>query len=86
MTTQQDLERMYIKFDKDIVKRSRFFRFLLAVDQLFNAVLWNGSQDETISSHIYRKQQQGTSSKLEDSICWVLKKLESSHCFKSRGE
>lgn len=30
-------------------------RFLLVLDQMGNVLFWNGSQDETISSHIGRK-------------------------------
>ena len=47
------------KFENDMKKRSRFFRFLLALDQLGNVLFWNGSQDETISSHIHRRIESG---------------------------
>ena len=43
------------KFELDVKKRSRLNRFLLVLDQMFNVILWNGSQDETISSHIHRR-------------------------------
>jgi hypothetical protein len=77
---------LYAKFDNDVAKRSRLMRFLLAVDQLFNVLLWNGSQDETISSHIHRRQEKGTANWFDNTICCMLKKLEAEHCLKSRGE
>lgn len=77
---------LYEKFDNDIAKRKRWYRFLLSVDQLFNVVLWNGSQDETISSHIHRKQLNGTSTWFDNLVCRGLKFIESKHCLKSVGE
>ena len=47
------------KFELDVKKRSRLNRFLLVLDQMFNVILWNGSQDETISSHIHRRIESG---------------------------
>ena len=43
------------KFENDTRKRTRLFRFLLVPDQIVNVVFWNGSQDETVSSHISRR-------------------------------
>ena len=77
---------LYAKFDNDVAKRSRLFRFLLVFDQMFNVLLWNGSQDETISSHIHRRQLNGTATWFDKKICCLLKKLESEHCAKSVGE
>ena len=74
------------KFENDVKKRSRTMRFLLVLDQMFNVLLWNGSQDETISSHIHRKQEKGTATWFDKKICCLLKKLESEHCNKSLGE
>ena len=74
------------KFENDVKKRSRFFRFLLALDQLGNVLFWNGSQDETISSHIHRNQIAGTATWFDNLVCRLLKKLERNHCEKSRGE
>lgn len=79
-------EELYKKFDNDIKKRSRLLRLLLAIDQFFNVLLWNGSQDETISSHIHRKQFAGTATWFDNRICCILKKIESKHCLKSAGE
>jgi len=79
-------KEMEQKFIIDEVKRSRFFRFLLAFDQMCNVVLWNGSQDETISSHIGRLIESGKATRFDNAICFILKKMESNHCFKSRGE
>ena len=67
------------KFDNDIKKRSRFYRFLLVIDQMMNVLFWNGSQDETVSSHIGRTGRSKW-------LCNILKKLEHNHCNKSLGE
>ena len=79
-------EELYQKFDSDIAKRSRAMRFLLVLDQMFNVLVWNGSQDETISSHIQRKIQKGTATWFDKKLCCLLKKLEHNHCEKSVGE
>lgn len=80
------LEELYQKFDKDVQKRSRTMRLLLAIDQFFNVLIWNGSQDETISSHMYRRIEKGKALWIEKITCNLLQKLETSHCYKSRGE
>lgn len=84
--TPQELETLYTKFKNDVEKRSRWYRFLLVLDQMGNVVFWNGSQDETISSHIARRQEAGTATWLDNFICCILKKLEQNHCKKSEGE
>lgn len=61
-------------------------RFLLVLDQMLNVVFWNGSQDETVSSHIYRRIESGKANKIERFICVVLRRFERSHCYKSFGE
>lgn len=76
---KKDLRELYDKFDRDIAKRGRFYRVLLAIDQLGNVLLFNGSQDETISSYIGRTGKAKW-------LCNILKKIEDSHCYKSRGE
>lgn len=86
MRTPEELEILYKKFDRDVAKRNRFFRFLLALDQLGNVIFWNGSQDETISSHIQRRIKNGTANWFDKKLCCLLKKLESNHCEKSLGE
>jgi len=35
---------------------SRWFRFLISLDQMANVVLWNGMPDETISARAWREQ------------------------------
>ena len=74
------------KFENDIKKRSRLNRFLLVLDQMFNVILWNGSQDETISSHIHRRIENGKATWFDKKLCCLLKKLEDNHCAKSIGE
>ena len=78
--------QMIEKFENDVKKRSRFMRFLLALDQLGNVLFWNGSQDETISSHIHRRIESGKANWFDKKLCCLLKKLEDNHCAKSIGE
>lgn len=84
--TPEALATLYAKFDDDMMKRTRLQRAVLASDQFLNVVFLNGSQDETISSHIHRKQIAGTSNRFLDGVCCLLSKLETNHCYKSRGE
>ena len=86
MRTPEELEILYAKFDRDVQKRSRLMRFLLVLDQMFNVILWNGSQDETISSHIHRRIESGKANWFDKKMCCLLKKLEDNHCAKSLGE
>jgi hypothetical protein len=79
-------ELLILKFKRDIEKRSRIQRFLLVFDQMCNVVFWNGSQDETISSHIGRLVESGKATWFDNAICFILKKMDSNHCFRSRGE
>ena len=74
------------KFNNDMKKRTRLKRFLLVLDQMCNVIFWNGSQDETVSSHIGRKIDNGTATWFDKKVCCLLKKLESNHCIKSKGE
>ena len=50
--TPEEKKVLIEKFERDMEKRNRWYRFLLVLDQMGNVVFWNGSQDETISSHI----------------------------------
>ena len=77
---------LYVKFDNDIANRTRWMSFLLVLDQMFNVLIWNGSQDETISSHIHRKQEKHIANWFDKAVCCLLKKFESEHCLKSLGE
>ena len=77
---------MYAKFEQDVIKRSKGNRILLAFDQLLNVIFWNGSQDETISSHIARRQLAGTATWFDNKVCCVLKRLQTNHCNRSKGE
>ncbi len=78
--------QMIEKFKNDMKKRSRFKRFLLVLDQMGNVLFWNGSQDETISSHIHRRIESGKANWFDKKLCCLLKKLEDNHCAKSIGE
>ena len=74
------------KFKKDMVKRNRLMRFLLVLDQMINVVFWNGSQDETVSSHIGRRIEENKATCFDKRLCCFLSKLEHNHCNKSLGE
>lgn len=80
------MEELYKKFDEDVKKRSRVLRLLLAIDQFFNVLFWNGSQDETISSHVRRRIDDDKANKFEIWLCSVLRRFERNHCKKSLGE
>ena len=86
MKSKEELELLFAKFDRDVQKRSRFMRFLLSLDQMGNVLFWNGSQDETISSHIHRRIESGKANWFDKKLCCLLKKLENNHCEKSIGE
>lgn len=74
------------KFENDVKKRSRLMRFLLVLDQMANVIFWDGSQDETISSHIGRRIEKGTATWFDKKLCCLLKKIEKNHCNESLGE
>jgi hypothetical protein len=83
-----EIERKILaeKFDRDVQNRSRWKRLLLATDQWFAVLFWNASQDETISSHIYRKIQNNNATWFDKLLCKGLRKLDNQHCKKSLGE
>lgn len=83
---KKNKEALIKKFENDVKKRSWIMRVLLAIDQLGNVLFWNGSQDETISSHIHRKIENGKATWFDKKLCCLLKKLEDNHCAKSIGE
>ena len=74
------------KFEEDKQKRTRLMRFLLVLDQMLNVVIWDGSQDETVSSHIGRRIENGEATWFDKKLCCFLKLFEDNHCNKSLGE
>ena len=74
------------KFKDDMAKRNRLMRFLLVLDQTVNVLLWNGSQDETVSSHIGRRIKDNKATWFDKKLCCLLSKLDYNHCNKSLGE
>ncbi len=74
------------KFEYDVKKRSYIARLLLVIDQFFNVLIWNGSQDETVSSHIGRRIEAGKALWVEHKLCALLRMLQSKHCLRARGE
>lgn len=83
---QEHIKIFVDKFNHDVETRGRFFRFLLSLDQMFNVLLWNGSQDETISSHIGRRIAEDRATKFDKIVCCFLRKIEASHCKESLAE
>ena len=81
-----DKKALIDKFENDVKKRFYLLRLLLVIDQFFNVLFWNGSQDETISSHIGRKISNGKATWFDRLVCCFLNKLENQHCKKSKGE
>ena len=81
-----DKKALIEKFENDVKKRSYLLRLLLVFDQLFNVLLWNGSQDETISSHIGRRIESGQATWFDRKLCKFLRFLQAKHCIKSKGE
>ena len=79
-------EQLIQKFERDVSERSRLLRFLLVFDQMLNVLLWNGSQDETVSSHIGRRINNGKATWFDKGLCSLLNKLEHNHCAESLGE
>ena len=79
-------EQLIKKFENDIEKRTRFMRFILVLDQMINVIFWNGSQDETVSSHIARRIERGDATWFDKKLCCLLSRLENNHCNKSLGE
>ena len=51
-----------------------------------NVIFWDGSQDETVSSHIGRRIQKDEATWFDKKLCCFLKRLEKNHCNKSLGE
>ena len=84
--TQKELAMLIAKFERDVAKRTRWFRFLLALDQMINVVFWNGSQDETVSSHLGRRIKDGTATWFDKLVCNFLRFIEFGHCKESAGE
>lgn len=81
-----DKKLLIEKFENDVKKRSYILRLLLVLDQFLNVLIWNGSQDETVSSHIGRKIAENRANWFEKKLCCFLKLFEKNHCNKSLGE
>jgi len=79
-------EEIIGKFEYDVARYNRAMRFLIVLDQMLNVVLWNGSQDETISSHIGRRIESGEANLIDKALCKFLRLLENRHCIESIGE
>jgi len=65
--------------------KSYLFNLLIAIDQLFNALL-GGNPDQTLSGRMGRRIQQGRATKLEVWLCKILSKIDpytDRHCIES---
>lgn len=61
--------------------KPRWYRLLLSVDQFFNVLILNGSEDETISSHCWRNREKGWHwRRAIRAIDWLFSRYESNHC------
>ncbi len=80
------MDDLFKKFEEDVKKRPRWLRLLLVLDQFLNVLIWNGSQDETVSSHIGRRIKSGKANRFEKILCNLLRRLEKGHCRKTLGE
>lgn len=69
MRTQEELTILYAKFDKDVATKSRWLRFMIALDQMFGVLFYNNSQDETISSKIGRLESAGKATWFDKKVC-----------------
>jgi len=65
--------------------KRRLQNILIGFDQFCQVLVYFGSYcpDETISGIIGRKIKNGTANKLEKTICWFLRKLQSKHCVRN---
>ena len=75
-----------IKFELDVLEKSRIMRLLLIMDQMLNVIVWNGSHDETVSGHIGRKIEAGMDNWFDRLVCKGLRVLQAKHCMRSIGE
>lgn len=64
----------------------RLINILIALDQLLQTIVYLGkyNPDLTISAVIYKKGDKANV--VERMLCTVLRKLETSHCYKSRED
>lgn len=58
-------------------------RFVIAIDQLFNVILCNGSPDETISAQAYLWHMDGIRSWPMRFIDFIFLPFEDDHCYKA---
>ncbi len=84
--TKEEKRILFKKFKNDVDKRSKLMRFALVVDQTLNVLFWNGSQDETVSSHIGRLEKQNKATWFDKKVCCFLRRLQHNHCKNSEGE
>jgi len=77
--TKEQQTELVAKFERDVKSYPRWYRLLLATDQWLGVLLFNTSQDETISSYIGRTGKHKW-------LCYLLRKLQARHCLRSLGE
>ncbi|MDH3324068.1 MAG: hypothetical protein OEL89_00355 [Candidatus Peregrinibacteria bacterium] len=62
------------------MKKAYLWRILLSIDQFFNVLIFNGYEDETISSHAGKKRHR---KKWACLLCKILDFVDKKHCAKS---
>lgn len=62
-------------------RKNRFWRTLLALDQLLNVVVFNGDEDETVSSNAGKAALQGR--RWGCVLCRILDVFDRDHCTKA---
>lgn len=86
MRTEEEIKVLIQKFNNDVAKRSRGMRLLLCIDQFFAVLLWNSSQDETISSHVGRRVTDNKANWFDKLVYNTLNSIDNKHCARSLGE
>jgi hypothetical protein len=66
-----------------ISTKSRFFRFLVGLDQALNPLIYGGSEDVTLSAQAaYREITMGKSIRTRKTLDWLFAKLgDHQHCY-----
>lgn len=64
-------------------RNSRWFRFIVGLDQAFNPLVYGGSEDITISAQTaYRELMLGKSRRTRRVIDWIFARLgDHNHCY-----
>lgn len=67
-----------------MIKKSKIWKTLIIIDQLFAVWIFNANEDQTISGYVGYKAHTTNSKKyrfLEKGINWIFSPWEENHCF-----